>query len=204
MARKKASKKTNMVSVDLSDVDSSSVLDDGDYAFEVISAEIKTSDTSGMDYIFWTVKEVETGTTVWHNTSLGTTSLFFLRNFLESCGVEIPDSRFDLDLDAVIGAIFGASVTTEVYNNKPKNVLDNIFPAENLEGEDDTPEPEPEPVKKTAAKKTKGKIKKGSEVTFEDDGETVKGIVDSISGNTVGVVVGDEIWELDLGDLTGV
>jgi len=77
---------------------------------------------------------------------------------------------------------------------------------EDEEEPEEEEEPEPAPKKKgkkkAAPAKKKGKIKKGSTVTFEDDGETIEGVVVKVSGDDVEVEVDDEIWELELSDLT--
>lgn len=48
------------------------------------------------------------------------------------------------------------------------------------------------------------RIKKGSIVKFEDDGEKMKGKVSSIEDGVAVVVVDDEEWEIELSDLTFV
>lgn len=92
---------------------------------------------------------------------------------------------------------------------KVKKKLDALreFIAEKLDLEpEEEEEPEPEPEKKSRRKggKKGGDLKKGSKVTFEDDGEEVEGKVKSVDekeGFAVVLVDGEE-WEVELEDLT--
>jgi len=131
-------RKSNSISIDLSNVESRINFTEGDHLLEVVVAS--QEDGTKAPYINWKIKaaagECE-GALLWNNTSLSEQSLWNLRTFLEALGVEIPDNEFDLDLDDMAGLQFMGSVDFEKYEGKNKPVLVDFWAAEDAE-----PEPE--------------------------------------------------------------
>lgn len=203
MARK--SKKSNFVNVNFDGVESGIPLAEGDYIAEVDEAELKTSDSSGKDYISFTFKVVDgpgKGSKVWHNCSLQPQALFNLRGVLESLGVEVPEGAFEFDPADLIGQTCQITVQHESYEgrNKPRIVEFAPPPADEESAEEDKPEPK----KGKKGKKGKKALKVGAAVEFTDDeDETISGTVSDIDGDTLTVEDedGDE-WELDASDVT--
>ena len=119
MARKR--KKTNSVSVDLSNAGTSALVSEGDHTFEVLEVEKKVGGDSNEPYLNWKVQATDSaGAPIYENTSLQEQSLFALRGMLEACEYEIPDDEFDLDLDDLEGLEFGGTVYHEMYQKKAK------------------------------------------------------------------------------------
>lgn len=216
---RKGKKKSTTISVNMAGVESSNKLDDGDYIFEVEEVSLETGQDSGNDYLKWKLKETDGGGIVYNNTSLVPAALFSLRNMLEAMGMDVPDSKMDLDLTDFPGLELGGTIANEVYQGKKRPNLVDVYPVtegSNEEGEEDEPEePEaeeeeaveekPKSSKKKAGKKAKKskKITEGSDVTFEDDGDTYSGQVTDIDDDVFTVVDGDgDEWELGADDLT--
>ncbi len=208
-------KKSTKVSVDMTGVESSKKLSDGDYIFTVEEVSLENSRDSGNDYLKWKVSENDSGAIVYTNTSLVPAALFNLRNMLEALGMDIPDSKMDLDLTDYPELEFGGTIANEIYQGKKRPNLVDVYPVteesgseeeeeeEEPEAEEEEPEEEEAPTKKKGKKKGK-KIKVGSAITFDDDGETYSGKVTAIDDDTFTVTDdddGDE-WELAEDDLT--
>lgn len=238
----KGKKKSTAIKVDLSDVESKVILEEGDYLVTVAEVEQRPGDED--DYLSWKF-EIEGGGVAYENTSLSPKALWKLRTLLESMGYEIPDKAFSLDLEELVGLTCGASIGVDVFNNKKKNVIIDTFPEDELDEEDeeedkpskskgkgksskkskkqeeeddedeeeeddddeDEEEEEVKPKKKgkgkSKSKKSKD-LKKGDEVTFEDDGEEYEGTLVKINKKkgSCEVEVDDEVWELELSDVS--
>jgi hypothetical protein len=214
MAKPKKSKKGNTVSVDMSDVESQGKVKAGPNILTVDKVEVKEGNEA--DYLSWQFS-ASTGGKVWENTSLAPQALWKLRGLLEALGLEIPEGAFDLDLDEYIGLECGAEIEHEKYQGKTKGVIVDLYPAEEVEGDEEDEEDEEEEEEKPAKKGKKGKKEKpakkgkkesaeievGSDVTWEDDGEEYEGKVTKIKKGVYFVEDEEEDeWELELGDLT--
>lgn len=227
MAKAKSkSKKSSSVSVDFSDTGSR--VSKGDHIVTVDAVTRETSDNSGADYLKWVLTTAKGGK-LWYNTSLQPHALFSLRNVLEALGMEVPSGAIDLDISELIGLEMGVTVEMENYQGTPRPQIVAVMTVEEMEGEeeeaeeedeedeaeeeaeeeeDDEEEEEEPPKKKGAKKKAPAKskkskaLKKGSKVSFDDEGETLEGKVVSIDDDIVTVEVDDEEWELDKDDLT--
>lgn len=282
MARTSRKAKAAVVKVNFEGVEASGKVAEGRHLLTVDGTpEVKTSEGSGNDYINWKFKAP--GGVIYHTTSLQPQALWNLRNVLESLGLEVEESVMDLDLSEMDGLTCGGEVEHETYQGKKRPRLVDIFPAEELDGEEEEeeapskpakgkkqPEPEeeeedeltfeevqemdkdellelaeendikltvkqkknlaalrdhicaeleleaeeeeeePEEEEKPAKgssrrRKTESKeLKKGSKVTFVDDGDDMEGVVKSINTKEQFAVVdveGEE-WEVELADLT--
>ena len=220
--RRNPKAKKTAVSVDFSDTEKSGIVEEGDYLVEVDEVEQKTSDSSGADYLSFTLKVIDgefEGKKLYHNCSLQPQALFNLRALLEALGNEVPQGVMEFDPADLIGQQCGVSVAHEVYEGKTKARPVEFFSAEELGGEEaPAGKPAAKPAAKAAAKpepaaagprrkKTAPEIEEGSKVTFTDDeGNDQEGTVTSIDGDTVTVKVGigkkAEEWELEMADLT--
>jgi hypothetical protein len=128
-------KSKTVVKVNFEGVEASGNLAEGRYLFTVEGVpEIKTSETSGNDYINWVFKT--DGGKVWHITSLAPQALFNLRNTLEALGVEVEETVMNLDLTEYEGLTCGGEVEHEVYGGKKRARLIDIFPESELDGDE--------------------------------------------------------------------
>lgn len=221
MARR-SRKKTSTVSVDFEGVESSGKIQEGRQIATVEEVELKDSE-SGFQYLNWKLKG-EKGL-VWHTTSLQPQALWNLRNVLEALGLEVEGSVMELDPADFAGMELGIEVEHETYQGKKRGIIVDVFPTSDLEDEDNEEEPEDEeevdeedaeededsdeeeeekPKRRSRKSKRKANvIKKGSTVTFEDEGEEITGKILSVNkkeGFAV-VEVEDEEWEVELSDL---
>ena len=131
-ARNTKSKAT--VKVDFTGVESSGHVQEGRQVLTVSGVpEIKTSDSSGNDYINWKFKA--TGGTVYHTTSLQPQALWNLRNTLEALGLEVPESAMELDLSELDGLTCGGEIENETYQGKKRPRIIDLFPESELDGE---------------------------------------------------------------------
>ena len=159
-ARSKA--KTGVVAVDFTGVESSGKVEEGRQLLKVDGVpEVKSSESSGSDYINWKFKA--TGGSIWHTTSLQPQALWNLRNTLEALGLEVPEGAMDLDLSEVDGLELGAEIEHETYQGKKRPRIIDLFPADELEGEE---EEEKKPAKGGKAKKEE--VEEEEELTYAD------------------------------------
>lgn len=136
MARTSRKTKSAVVKVNFEGVEASGKVAEGRHLLTVDGApEVKTSEGSGNDYINWKFKAP--GGVIYHTTSLQPQALWNLRNVLESLGLEVEESMMDLDLSEMDGLTCGGEVEHETYQGKKRPRLIDIFPAEELEGEED-------------------------------------------------------------------
>lgn len=143
MARtSRKSKKANSLSVDFTGVESSGKVAEGRQLAEVIECEVKTSENTGNDYINWKLKAK--GGNIYHTTSLQPQALWNLRNTLEAMGMEVPESALELDLAEFPGMELGIEVENETYQGKKRPRIIDVFPVEELGGEEAESDDEPE------------------------------------------------------------
>lgn len=128
------SRSSSVIRVDFTDVESSGKVSEGRQLAEVVECEVKTSDNTGNDYINWKLKTK--GGTIYHTTSLQPQALWNLRNTLEAMGLEVPQSPLDLDLDEYPGLELGIEVENEVYQGKKRPRIIDVFPVNELDGEE--------------------------------------------------------------------
>lgn len=149
MARSRKAKTS--LKVDFTGVEASGNVKAGRQLAEVSEVELKTSESSGNDYLNWKLKAK--GGAIYHTTSLQPQSLWNLRNMLEAMGMEVPEAALELDLTEFPGMELGVEVEHETYQGKKKPIVVDLFPAEELDGEEaESPEEEEE----------------GEELTYED------------------------------------
>jgi len=157
----KPKKKANRtVNVDLSDVESGGLVPEGPIVGTVKEAEVKTSESSGNDYIRW-VFSTPKGP-VFFNTSLQTQSLFNLRGLLEAFEVEIPDGPMDIDLEEMVGKQCLLHITHEDYEGKTRARVSDYSKLDDEGGDDDDEKAEVKTGKKS------GKLKKVDADELED------------------------------------
>lgn len=171
MARKDRKRRSNIVSVDFSDVQSNALLpEDTGYHFKVISASHKDNDGDGAIVVKLEVlganNKKSVGKTIQHYFNLGDSSLWVLRNFLDACGVEVPEGPLDIDLDGLTDLEFIADNEHNTYNDRTKNQLGNFLPSDGEPASSDE-EDEDEDIKVT----DKGKKKAKDEDDEEDEDE---------------------------------
>lgn len=143
MARTSRSKpKSTSIKVDFTGVESSGKVEEGRQLLTVDGTpEIKTSEGSGNDYINWKFKAV--GGSVYHTTSLQPQALWNLRNVLEALGLEVAEAAMDLDLSEMDGLTCGGEIEHEIYQGKKRPRIVDLFPEEELDGEEAEEEEKP-------------------------------------------------------------
>lgn len=162
MALKKR-KKGRSISVDMEGVTSGGFsVPDADYKVKVVEVTEEEGADSGEPYLSWELEIIEgkhKGAKLYHITSLQKQALFNLRRTLEACGMEIPDSAMDLDLDELTDLTLGVTTEQEEYKGKKKSKVIDTFNPDAPDEEDEDQDEEDE-----APKKKKKKVE-------EDDGE---------------------------------
>lgn len=159
MAPRKGKKKASVISVDFTGVESSGNCKEGRQIGTVLEVESRTSDSSGNDYLNWKIKGQ--GGNVFHTTSLQPQALWNLRSTLEACGQEVPEGPLDIDLTELVDLTMGMEIEHEVYQGKKRAVIIDLFPEEELDGEEDEEEDDSE-------ESTDSDDGEGDEVTYED------------------------------------
>lgn len=122
---KKKSVSKNTVRVDFTDTEVRSLLPEGQYRLKVGDVELKTSESSGNDYLNWTFITLDddaklNNQKVWYITSLVPSALWNLRNLLEVLGIETPNGPLDLDLDEYKDLECLGTIEHETYEGKKR------------------------------------------------------------------------------------
>ena len=134
--------KLKTVKVNMKGVETGAVLvPEGDYEAKVESVEVAESETSGSEYLKWTLKIVSDenkGAKLYHMTSLQPQALFNLKGVLISLGVVVPEAEFELDFEDLKGRVCGVTVAHEKYDGKNRARITDFYPLDQLEsgGED--------------------------------------------------------------------
>ena len=130
--RAAATKKSKVVRIDFTGVETASVVPEGEYIVAVKSAKLEES-TAGNEYVAWQLT-INDGKhqkkTLYQNTSLTQNSLWATKRWLECLGMEVPDGEFDLDLEEPIGTTIGVVVEHEDYKGRTRSRIVDCFPAE--------------------------------------------------------------------------
>ena len=137
-ATKTAPARKKSIKIDMTGVETASVIPEGEYIAEVTKASQESSD-GGNDYIAWELKIVDgkqAGKKVYNNTSLQPQSLWATKRFLECLGVEVPDGVMELSLDDMVGLQVGIVIEHGTYKGKTQSKVIDTYPAES-EGEGD-------------------------------------------------------------------
>ena len=203
MGRRKAGK-GRVISVDMSDAGGSFKCRDGIYGATV--EEITQEESQeGNDYLLWHIT-VDNGSKLLHNTSLLPQSLWNLRQTMEACGMEVPESTLDIDLDDLEGSQLGIEVENEVFQGKKRPRIVDTFPFSELDERleesggnvpDDEPE-EPDDNQDAIEFAQNSSVVVGSHVTC-DDGDV--GVVTEIDGDIATVDVDGTHYEVEMDSL---
>lgn len=108
-------------------------------------------------------------------------NLWKLRNLLMATGIEVPKKKIGVDPNKFVKKQLGVTLVDDEYEGRMKSVIDNVFPAEDVEEEE-----EEEPVvqsksrsarsSRTASKSTtatRGKTRRKPAVEEDEDDEEV-------------------------------
>lgn len=178
-ARAERRKKSNVISLDFTDVESGGggfKIKEGPYLMSVESVEDTESD-AGNSMFKWTFVGKEKAAkgkkfylyTVYDPPD----SLWKLRSLLEALGQEVPDGPLDLDLDEMVDLELIGIVGDEDYKGKTTSKLQDFESVDGEEAEEEAEEDEDDKKgkgKKGAAKKGKaGKGKKELEAMTADE-----------------------------------
>ena len=142
MAKKeKKSKKSNGIKIDFTGVEARAAAHpEGRFAFAVEDVEVKTSENSGNDYLQWVLKSSKGK--VYYITSLASHALWNLKSVLEAAGQDVPDGELEIDIDELKELEFGGEVVHEKYEGKTKGVIAEVFPVDEVEGDEESDDEE--------------------------------------------------------------
>lgn len=133
-------KKGNVIKIDMTGVESNNLVDEGEYAVEVLEVEQKISKSTEQPMLVWqlgiTTGEFK-GSKLYYNTSLQKQALFNLKNVLIALGVSVPSSVMKLDLDQVIGLEMGVQVAHDLYDGKKRPKITDVFPLDAEDAEEE-------------------------------------------------------------------
>lgn len=126
--------------LDLSKVETSVTIPEGNYIVEVEDVEVKVSENSGSNYLSFTFVIAEgkmKGQKLYHICSLQPQALFNLKGVLVALGFDIPDEEFELDTEALVGLQCGVEVSHEMYEGKKKSRITDFINLDEAEADDD-------------------------------------------------------------------
>jgi len=138
---KQGKRKTRVVEVDFTGVDTRVLIPEGDYLLKIKSLEVKKGEDSGKNYIEakWAIKEGEyKGQTLFDNLSLQPQALFKLKTVLVCSGLAIPKSINKLNLDELEEQLeVGATIYHDLHEGKKRAKVSDYFPPEDFEESDE-------------------------------------------------------------------
>ena len=139
---------SSKITLDMTGVESSSLIPEGDYTIQVAKVEKTVAESSGKPTLKWEFQITDEGKSgkLYYNTSLQPQALFNLKNLLLCLGVPVPNGKLELDLDDLIDRECGATVSHEVYDGKKKSRISDIFPLEEESDEEAEEDEEDEEV----------------------------------------------------------
>jgi len=141
---KKKGPKAGAVKINFQGVTSSVLIPEDDYLAKPVQAEQKKSKQK-QPTIEWQYEITDgkfKGQKLYHNTSLQPQALWNLRGVLEAMGMDVPDGKMDVDLDAILAEApeVGVNVYQEVFDGKKKSKIGDIFPADDMGESDSDPD----------------------------------------------------------------
>ena len=77
-------------------------------------------------------------------------NLWKLRNFIMATGIEVPKKRIAIDPNKLLKKEIGITLVDDEYEGRMKSVIDNVFPADDVEEE-----PEEEPVQQAKSRSSR-------------------------------------------------
>lgn len=119
--------------VDFSGVEDKNFLEPGKYTAKVKS--VSKEEGSEYPYLKWVLVVLgptSKGTEISHITSLKPSALFNLRNFLISCGVNVPKKAVSFDPSNIFGKTLGIEVAMREYNGKDYANVKRTFSASDV------------------------------------------------------------------------
>jgi len=112
---------------------------EGDYKFKITSVDEQEKDGKPMwVYILQMVGRVSA--TYPYRITLVENQLWKLRNLLVSAGKEVPKKAVMVDPSKIVGAVVGGSLGDHEYEGRMSSQINAVFPASELEGEEDEKE----------------------------------------------------------------
>lgn len=121
-----------VIKVDLSNVDSNSLLPEGEYqavVYDVAQKQNKAQDGFNLHWQFKVVGGEHEGKSLFLITSLKENALFRLRDVLVALGVPIPESgQLEFDTEDLLAKPCTVVVTQGEYNGKKRNEVKEVLP----------------------------------------------------------------------------
>lgn len=194
--RNRGGRNKRVMTVDLSDVETYTPMEEGEHHLKVGEIEVKEGD-AGPYWAWKFVAASEDGPegSVNHNTSFAKQALFNLKSLLGSLGADVPDSEFDLDADDMIGLEMMGEVAHEVVDtDNGKRTYGRIVDHSPVVKK--SKKKSKKPVDDDEEEKPARKSKKKKDVTEED--------VTEMSQDELGEVIEQHELDIDLGDFKTV
>lgn len=145
---KKGKSNKNVVKVNFKGVEGRVLLPENDYRVRV--KEVTKEEGDKAPYLKWVFEtkgakdKKYNGKNLYYNTSLSPDSLWNLRNLLEACGIEVPNSTKEIDLTELEDLELFVTVEHDTYNGKKRSNVVDFGPIDGVEEEDDEDEIEVE------------------------------------------------------------
>ncbi len=141
---------------------------EGEYPAAIESVEQAESNAGYpmLRFILVITSGKQKGKKLYYNPSLQPQALWNLRGMLDACGVETPESSFDIDLDEMIDTEVGVGVTIGQHEGRDRSQVSDFFPIEEVgESSSDEDEEEPEENEEEESEEEEGEAE---ELTADD------------------------------------
>lgn len=138
---------------------------EGDYRFKITSVEDGTSKNNNDMWVFTMTPTDDKSATYPYRCTLGTDSLWKVRNLFIAAGKQVPKKKMKVDPSKLIGLEVGVHLVDHEYNDRLSSQIDSVFPVSDL--------PAPSKTKKRRSAEVEDEVEEDEDEDeeIEDDEE---------------------------------
>lgn len=182
MAKKRKTKKSNLIRVNFDGVKSIKTPDEGAYLLRIVEAEqgISKSDEPKIDLTCEVAEGKFEGSKVWHTLSFAEKALWRTRDALEAMGVDVIDGEMEIDAADLVDREFGANLFHDTYEGTKRAKIADFLEADEVDEEENDVEDE----------------------DTDDEDEDLD--IDSMDEDELEELIADKGLDVDLDDFKGI
>lgn len=116
----------------------------GDYRVKISKVTEETSKKGNLQWVFVMVPTDMQSAAYPYYCQLEENTLWKVRNLLIAAGIDVPKKKVNVDPNKLVGREIGVTLDDDEYEGKLKSVITAVFPASDLDDEDDASSDETE------------------------------------------------------------
>lgn len=105
---------------------------EGDYRFKIVGVEDGRSKNDNDMWVFTMTPSDDKSATYPYRCTLGTDSLWKVRNLFIAAGKTVPKKKMKVDPSKLVGAEVGVHLVDHEYNDRLSSQIDSVFPVSDL------------------------------------------------------------------------